>query len=93
MPSSPANFNIGGKIAGGGTLNIGRRADLAGSYFTGTLSNFNIWSRFLPTETIKNLASSCQPLTSEGDIVAWSEVKRKAFSGDVQKYCPGTCYL
>jgi hypothetical protein len=89
---SRVNFNRGGSIVGGGNLNICRRSDL-GASFVGNISNFNVWSSFLSAGEITSMASSCQPLSNEGTVVKWSEVKNKRLDGEVSKYCPGTCYV
>lgn len=89
---SRLSFLTGGSIVGSGSLNICRRSDL-GAAFIGKISNFNIWSTFLPANEIASMASSCQPLTSEGDLVSWSGVKNKNMAGEVSKTCPGTCYV
>ena len=85
-------FNMGGQIVGDGNLNIGRRADMQAS-FCGKLSNFNIWSSYFTSQQIAAIASSCKPLSAEGDIVKWSVVKTKLTYGSVTKNCPGTCYV
>jgi len=88
---SQTGFRTGQSIGLGGNLNIGRRSDL-GSSFMGAISNYNVWSTFLTASLIQSLASTCKPLDSEGDLVKWSEVKKKTCGGSVQKNCPGTCF-
>ncbi|XP_031572615.1 fibropellin-1-like [Actinia tenebrosa] len=92
LVDSRRSFTTGGSIVGTGTLNICRRSDLRAA-FIGKISNFNIWSYFMTAKQIASMASSCQPLTSEGDLVSWSKVKNTRMDGQVSKACPGTCYV
>lgn len=78
-----------------GILIIGQKQSSYGGGFdedklmVGHMTGLNIWSRVFSDSEVKALSQNCT--SSDGDVVAWSDVLTKTFKGAVLKICPSQC--
>ena len=91
-------LKTGYTIKGNGILIVGQDQDLlnnrcGGNFdykqsFQGYMTNLNLWSNVLSSETIQEMSKTCS--SEEGNVLKWSDFKQ-TLQGDTEVVVPSPC--